>query len=84
MNNALLFLILALALSLLVVLLLGWYAHRAAKAAASGQERAHVMSHITVYREQLSELERELEQGSLDPAGFDLSKRPNPHSVCVG
>jgi len=74
MNNALLFLILALALSLLVVLLLGWYAHRAAKAAASGQERAHVMSHITVYREQLSELERELEQGSLDPAGFDLSK----------
>ena len=74
MNNALLFLILALALSLLVVLLLGWYAHRAAKAAASGQERAHVMSHITVYREQLSELDRELEQGSLDPAGFDLSK----------
>ena len=74
MNNALLFLILALALSLLVVLLLGWFAHRAAKAAASGQERAHVMSHITVYREQLSELERELEQGSLDPAGFDLSK----------
>ena len=74
MNNALLFLILALALSLLVVLLLGWYAHRAAKAAASGKQRTHVMSHITVYREQLSELERELEQGSLDPAGFDLSK----------
>ena len=74
MNNALLFLILALSLSLLVVLVLGWYAQRAAKAAASGQERAHVMSHITVYREQLSELERELEQGSLDPAGFDLSK----------
>lgn len=74
MNNALLFLILALALSLWVVLLLGWFAHRAAKSAASGQERAHVMSHITVYREQLSELERELEQGSLDPAGFDLSK----------
>ena len=74
MNTALLFLILALALSLWVVLVLGWYAHRAAKAAASGQERAHVMSHITVYREQLSELERELEQGSLDQAGFDLSK----------
>jgi len=74
MNTALLFLMLALALSLLVVLVLGWHAHRAAKAAASGQERAHVMSHITVYREQLSELERELEQGSLDPAGFDLSK----------
>jgi len=74
MNTALLFLLLALALSLLVVLVLGWFAHRAAKAAASGQERAHVMSHITVYREQLSELERELEQGSLDPAGFDLSK----------
>jgi cytochrome c-type biogenesis protein CcmH len=74
MNNALLFLILALSLSLLVVLVLGWYAQRAAKAAASGQERAHVMSHITVYREQLSELERELEQGSLDQAGFDLSK----------
>ena len=48
MNTALLFLMLALALSLLVVLVLGWSAHRAAKAAASGQERAHVMSHITV------------------------------------
>ena len=75
MNNALLFLILALALSLLVVLLLGWYAHRAAKAAASGQERAHVMSHITVYREQLSELDRELAQGTLDQAGYDLSQQ---------
>ena len=75
MNNALLFLILALALSLLVVLLLGWYAHRAAKTAASGQERAHVMSHITVYREQLSELDRELAQGTLDQAGYDLSQQ---------
>ena len=75
MNNALLFLILALALSLLVVLLLAWYAHRAAKAAASGQERAHVMSHITVYREQLSELDRELAQGTLDQAGYDLSQQ---------
>ena len=75
MNNALLFLILALALCLLVVLLLAWYAHRAAKAAASGQERAHVMSHITVYREQLSELDRELAQGTLDQAGYDLSQQ---------
>jgi cytochrome c-type biogenesis protein CcmH len=73
MNNAQLFLLLALAMSLLVALVLGWSAHRAAKAIAIGQERDHVMSHITVYREQLAELERELHQGSLDQAGFDLS-----------
>ena len=73
MNNAQLFLLLALAMSLLVALVLGWSAHRAAKAIAIRQERDHVMSHITVYREQLAELERELHQGSLDQAGFDLS-----------
>ena len=75
MNNAQLFLLLALAMSLLVALVLGWSAHRAAKAIAIGQERDHVMSHVSVYREQLAELERELAQGSLDQQGFDLSQQ---------
>ena len=73
MNNAQLFLLLSLALSLLVVLVLAWSVLRAARAATKGVEREHVMSHVTVYREQLSELERELAQGSLDQQGFDLS-----------
>jgi cytochrome c-type biogenesis protein CcmH len=33
------------------------------------------MSHVTVYREQLAELERELTQGSLDQQGFNLSQQ---------
>ena len=75
MNNAQLFLLLSLALSLLVVLVLAWSVLRAARAATKGVEREHVMSHVTVYREQLSELERELAQGSLDQQGFDLSQQ---------
>ena len=75
MNNAQLFLLLSLALSLLVVLVLAWSVLRAARAATKGVEREHVMSHVTVYREQLCELERELAQGSLDQQGFDLSQQ---------
>ncbi len=75
MNNAQLFLLLSLALCLLVVLVLAWSVLRSARAAGKGAERAHVMSHVTVYREQLAELERELVQGSLDQQGFDLSQQ---------
>jgi len=75
MNNAQLFLLLSLALSLLVVLVLAWSVLRAARAATKGGEREHVMSHVSVYREQLAELERELAQGSLDQQGFDLSQQ---------
>ena len=75
MNNAQLFLLLSLALSLLVVLVLAWSVLRAARAATKGGDREHVMSHVSVYREQLAELERELAQGSLDQQGFDLSQQ---------
>ena len=75
MNNAQLFLLLSLALSVLVVLVLAWSVLRAARAATKGGEREHVMSHVSVYREQLAELERELAQGSLDQQGFDLSQQ---------
>jgi cytochrome c-type biogenesis protein CcmH len=57
------------------VLVLAWSVLRATRAAAKGMEREHVMSHVTVYREQLAELERELAQGSLDQQGFDLSQQ---------
>ena len=75
MNNAQLFLVLAFALSLLVVLVLGWSLWHAARQANAGAEREHVMSHVTVYREQLAELERELAQGTLDQQGFDISQQ---------
>ena len=75
MNNAQLFLLLSLALSLLVVLVLVWSLLRAVRAGTKGVEREHVMSHVTVYREQLAELERELTQGSLDQQGFNLSQQ---------
>jgi cytochrome c-type biogenesis protein CcmH len=75
MNNAQLFLLLSLALCLLVVLVLVWAVLRSARAASQGAERAQVMSHVTVYREQLAELERELAQGSLDQQGFDVSQQ---------
>lgn len=75
MNNVQLFLLLALLLSVLVTLVLGWSARRAAKDAATGQQRQHVMSHVSVYREQLAELDRELAQGTLDQAGYDLSQQ---------
>jgi len=75
MNNAQLFLLLVLALCLSVVLVLAWSVMRASRAAAKGMEREHVMSHVTVYREQLAELEREFAQGSLDQQGFDVSQQ---------
>ena len=75
MNNVQLFLLLALLLSVVVTLVLAWAARRAAKDAASGYQRQHVMSHVSVYREQLSELDRELAQGTLDQAGYDLSQQ---------
>lgn len=75
MNNVQLFLLLALLLSVVVTLVLGWSARRAAKDAATGHQRQHVMSHVSVYREQLAELDRELAQGTLDQAGYDLSQQ---------
>ncbi|MSQ66449.1 MAG: c-type cytochrome biogenesis protein CcmI [Limnohabitans sp.] len=75
MNNAQLFLLLSLALSLMAVLVLAWSVLRAARVATKGAERGHVMSHVTVYREQLGELERELAQGSLNQQSFDLSQQ---------
>ena len=75
MNNVQLFLLLALLLSVVVTLVLAWAARRAAKDAASGYQRQHVMSHVSVYREQLAELDRERAQGTLDQAGYDLSQQ---------
>lgn len=75
MNNAQLFLLLAFGLCVSVVLVLGWSLWRAARQANTGVQRDHVMSHVTVYREQLAELERELAQGSLDQQGFDISQQ---------
>ena len=75
MNNVQLFLLLALLLSVVVTLVLAWAVRRAAKDAASGYQRQQVMSHVSVYREQLSELDRELAQGTLDQAGYDLSQQ---------
>jgi cytochrome c-type biogenesis protein CcmH len=75
MNNVQIFLLSALALSAAVTLVLGWAARRAAKDAASGHQRQQVMSHVSVYREQLAELDRELAQGTLDQAGYDLSQQ---------
>ena len=75
MNNVQIFLLSALALSVAVTLVLGWAARRAAKDAASGHQRQQVMSHVSVYREQLAELDRELAQGTLDQAGYDLSQQ---------
>jgi len=71
MNNVQLFLLLALLLSVVVTLVLAWAARRAAKDAASGYQRQQVMSHVSVYREQLSELDRELAQGTLDQVQAD-------------
>jgi cytochrome c-type biogenesis protein CcmH len=75
MNNVQIFLLSALVLTVAVTLVLGWAARRAAKDAASGHQRQQVMSHVSVYREQLAELDRELAQGTLDQAGYDLSQQ---------
>ena len=75
MNNAQLFMLLSLALSLTVVLVLAWSVLRAVRSGAKGLGREHVMSHVTVYREQMAELELELTQGSMDRHNFNLSQQ---------
>ena len=75
MNNAQLFMLLSLALSLMVVSVLAWSVLRAVGSATQGLEPEHDMSHVTVYREQLAEIERELTQGSLDQQGFNLAQQ---------
>ena len=73
MNAVQIFILLALALTLAVVAVLWRTLWRATQPQESGHERDNVMSHVAVYREQVDELERELAQGTLDQAGFDLS-----------
>ena len=75
MNNAQLFMLLSLALSLTVVLVLAWSVLRAVRSGAKGLGREHAMSHVTVYREQMAELELELTQGSMDRHNFNLSQQ---------
>ena len=73
MNAVQIFLLLALVLTLVVLAVLWRVLWQATLPVAQSQEREQVLSHVAVYREQLAELERELAQGSLDQAGFDLS-----------
>jgi len=73
MNAVQIFLLLALALTLVVLAVLWRVLWQATRPVAQRQDREQVLSHVAVYREQLAELERELAQGSLDQAGFDLS-----------
>ncbi|CAN1536036.1 COG4235 Cytochrome c biogenesis factor [Burkholderiaceae bacterium] len=73
MNAVQIFLLLALVLTLVVLAVLWRVLWQATRPVAQSQEREQVLSHVAVYREQLAELERELAQGSLDQAGFDLS-----------
>lgn len=90
MNAVQIFLLLALVLTLVVLAVLWRVLWQATRPVAQSQEREQVLSHVAVYREQLAELERELAQGSLDQAGFDLSHQeltqrlledaPPPHS----
>ena len=75
MNNAQLFMLLSLALSLTVVLVLAWSVQRAVRSGAKGRGRGPAMSHVTVYREQMAELELELTQGSMDRHNFNLSQQ---------
>ena len=67
--------LLSLALSLTVVLVLAWSVLRASRSGAKGLGREHAMSHVTVYREQMAELELELTQGSMDRHNFNLSQQ---------
>ena len=73
MNAVQIFIALALALTVVVVGVLWRALWRASTPAVGGHERENVLSHVAVYREQVADLERELAQGSLDQAGFDLS-----------
>ena len=73
MNPVQIFILLALLLTVVVVAVLWRVLWSSQRAAAQGQEREQALSHVAVYREHLDELERELAQGTLDQAGFDLS-----------
>ena len=73
MNAVHIFLLLALVLTLVVVAVLWRSLWLATRPLEQGHEREQVLSHVAVYREHLAELERELAQGSLDQAGFELS-----------
>lgn len=73
MNAVQLFLLLGLVLTVLVVAVLWRVLWVATQPQQVGQERDHVLSHVAVYQEQVAELEREMAQGRLDQAGFDLS-----------
>ena len=74
MNQVHIFLLLALGLSLWVAGLLVWSVKRAASAQNQGHARHQVMSHVSVYRDQLAELDQELASGALDAEGHALSK----------
>ena len=73
MNAVQIFLLLALILTLVVVAVLWRVLWRTTRSIDQNRQREQALSHVAVYREQLAELERELAQGSLDQAGFDLS-----------
>ena len=73
MNAVQIFLLLALILTLVVVAVLWRVLWRATRSIDQSHQREQALSHVAVYREQLAELERELAQGTLDQAGFDLS-----------
>ena len=73
MNAVQIFLLLALILTLVVVAVLWRALWRATRSIDQSHQREQALSHVAVYREQLAELERELAQGTLDQAGFDLS-----------
>lgn len=73
MNAVQIFILLALALIALVVGVLWRALWRATRPVDQASDREQVLSHVAVYREHLAELERELAQGSLDQASFDLS-----------
>lgn len=74
MNQVHIFLLLALGLALWVAGLLVWSVKRAASAQNQGHARHQVMSHVSVYRDQLAELDQELASGALDAEGHALSK----------
>lgn len=73
MNAVQIFLLLTLVLTLLVVAVLWRALWRATQPRPAGHERDNVLSHVAVYKEQVAELDRELAQGSLDQAGYELS-----------
>ena len=75
MNSVHIFLLLALGLSLCVAGFLVWSIKRAAASHNQSDARHQVMSHVSVYRDQLAELDQELALGALDAQGHELSKQ---------